>query len=270
MKLSGKYTFSAPREEVWELLMDPSALQRIIPGCERLEEIGDDTYAADIKLGLANVRGDYSGTVKLVDQRPPESYRMEGEGRGKPGFAKGVGNVELTEQPDGKTLMQYSGDAQVGGPIAGIGQRLIEGAAKSIINQSLKALSAELDARHAQKDSAPSSSSAAATSPESAEGAKEETASASSVSEHTEQTATAPSAPAQPASSLGVAPKSVMAPTPTPWPPEAANQGLTTTDVVRGIAEDFVAERPWLRWVLPLTWGFVLGILVGRRFDREQ
>ena len=94
MKLSGKYTFSASREAVWAALMDPATLQRIIPGCERLEAVGDDTYSADIKLGLANVRGDYSGTVKLLDQKAPESYRLEGEGRGKPGFAKGFGLTE--------------------------------------------------------------------------------------------------------------------------------------------------------------------------------
>ena len=63
MKLSGSYTFSAPRDDVWQLLNDPQTLQRIIPGCERLEEVGQDTYAADIKLGLAGVRGDYSWTM---------------------------------------------------------------------------------------------------------------------------------------------------------------------------------------------------------------
>ena len=131
MKLSGSYTFSAPREEVWELLNDPVTLQRIIPGCERLEQIGEDLYAADIKLGLAGVRGDYSGTVRIADQRPPEHYQLEGDGRGKPGFAKGVGTVELTADADDKTTMRYKADAQVG-DVAGIGQRLIEGAARSI------------------------------------------------------------------------------------------------------------------------------------------
>src|SRR5919202_3404419 len=150
MKLSGSYTFSAPRDEVWELLMDPTTLQHIIPGCERLEEIGEDTYAAEIKLGLAGVKGDYSGTVRISDREPPERYRLHGDGRGKPGFAKGDGTVELSAEPDSTTTLRYTADAQVGGPIAGVGQRLIEGAAKSIINQSLKALGAELTARHSQ------------------------------------------------------------------------------------------------------------------------
>src|SRR5688572_4699774 len=152
MKLSGSYTFSAPRDEVWELLHDPVTLQRIIPGCERLEPTGDDVYAADIKLGLAGVKGDYSGTVRIFDKEPPEQYRMSGDGRGKPGFAKGEGLVQLEEGPDGTTKMRYTADAQVGGPVAGIGQRLIDGAAKSIINQSLKALNAELEARHAAQN----------------------------------------------------------------------------------------------------------------------
>ncbi len=144
MKLAGSYTFDASRESVWELLMDPKVLQRIIPGCERLDEVGPDTYSADIKLGIANIRGDYTGTVKISEQKPPESYHLEGEGRGKPGFAKGSGGLELAEA-DGKTIMRYQADVQVGGPVAGIGQRLIEASAKSIVNQSLKALGAEFE-----------------------------------------------------------------------------------------------------------------------------
>lgn len=228
MKLAGSYTFDAPRENVWELLMDPSVLQRIIPGCERLEEVGPDTYAADIKLGIANVRGDYTGTVKISDQKPPESYRLEGEGRGKPGFAKGAGCLELLDE-NGKTTMRYQADVQVGGPVAGIGQRLIEASAKSIINQSLKALAAEL----AAQNDAP-------------------------------QPPDEPSATADPvASTTQVAPSSAAtAPTANVATSTGATS-LTTVDVVRGIADDVLAEQPWMRWVLPLGGGFVLGVGVG-------
>lgn len=249
MKLSGSYTFSAPREDVWELLNDPDTLCRIIPGCERLEQIGEALYSADIKLGLAGVRGDYSGTVKLVDQQPPERYRLEGDGRGKPGFAKGAGNVELTEEADGRTTMRYSGEAQVGGPVAGIGQRLIEGAAKSIINQSLKALGAELEARQAAGEGRP------------------ETGGASSPPQETSTSAN--SEDEQAASLPTTSPAALSTAQSPPQLQTGSGTGLTTTDVMRGMADDVLDERPWLRWALPLAGGLALGILVGLRLGRR-
>ncbi len=230
MKLAGSYTFDAPRESVWELLMDPTVLQRIIPGCERLEEVGPDTYSADIKLGIANIRGDYTGTVKISEQQPPASYHMEGEGRGKPGFAKGSGGLELTEV-DGKTAMRYQADVQVGGPVAGIGQRLIEASAKSIINQSLKALSAELEL-HRSKDAA-------------AESPPDE-----------------PAPDESDAFSMNRAPAASLSPA-VAAKPSASVVSLTATDVARGIAEDMFAQQQWMRWVVPFASGFLLGIIVG-------
>jgi len=245
MKLSGEYLFSAPREAVWALLNDPETLRRIIPGCERLEQIGDDLYSADIKLGLAGVRGDYSGTVRISEQQPPERYRLEGDGRGKPGFAKGVGDVELTAEDNGTTTMRYTANAQVGGPVAGIGQRLIEGAAKSIINQSLKALSAELEARQS--------------SPPEDDGKQSETESVAAPP--TMETVLEPhghgGAPAVPAP-LSITP-------PRRATDAGSSAGLTTTDLLRGMVSDVLGERPALRWALPLMGGFALGLLAGLR-----
>ncbi|MDQ5853543.1 MAG: carbon monoxide dehydrogenase subunit G [Chloroflexota bacterium] len=247
MKLSGSYTFSAPREDVWELLNDPPTLQRIIPGCERLEQIGDDTYTVDVRLGLAGVRGDYSGTVKITDRQPPERYHLQGDGRGKPGFAKGAGNVELIAEPDGTTTMRYTGEAQVGGPVAGIGQRLIEGAAKSIINQSLKALSAELAARRAGGHGA-------------VEQQPEAPADVNPPAEGVERIQTSGAGGSIPTPSQP-APASEDA-----HPPMARSAaGLTASDVMRGMAHDLLAEQPWIRWALPLVGGFALGVLVGTR-----
>lgn len=246
MKLSGSYTFSAPREEVWELLMDPQTLRRIIPGCERLEQTGEDSYAADIKLGLAGVKGDYSGTVRITEQHPPEHYRLQGDGRGKPGFAKGDGRVELSAEPNGTTTMRYTADAQVGGPVASIGQRLIEGAAKSIVNQSLKALSAELEARQAGREGQNAGSNGASGVPQ---------------APPNEGSSTAASTAAQPA--VAEAPTPMPAPAAPPAPP--APGGLTTADVVRGMVEDLWAEQPAVRLGLALVVGFVLGLLAGRR-----
>ena len=278
MKLAGSYTFAAPRETVWELLNDPSTLCRIIPGCQRLEQLGEDSYAADIKLGIAGVRGDYSGTVKISDQQPPERYHLEGEGKGKPGFAKGVGEVELIGEADGTTTMRYSGTAHVGGAVAGIGQRLIEGAAKSIINQSLKALSAELEQRVATLPSnlAPES-----------EGEDGETAPALSRSMPASGTAEgsgeaigveAAQTPLEQTSAIATGETAALPP-PSPRLPSGhegdgrpvlqpstalAGEGLTAVDVARGMAEDLVAQQPYLRWLLPLAAGLLLGLLLGR------
>lgn len=245
MKLSGEYLFSAPREAVWALLNDPETLRRIIPGCERLEQIGDDLYSADIKLGLAGVRGDYSGTVRISEQQPPERYRLEGDGRGKPGFAKGVGDVELTAEDNGTTTMRYTANAQVGGPVAGIGQRLIEGAAKSIINQSLKALSAELAARQSSP-------------PEDDE--KQSEAESVAVPPTTETVLEPPGDGGAPA----VSPHLPITP-PRRATDAGSSAGLTTTDLLRGMVGDVLDERPALRWALPLAGGFALGLLAGLR-----
>ncbi len=243
MKLAGTYTFDAPRQRVWDLLMDPAVLRRIIPGCERLEEVGPDTYSADIKLGIANVRGDYTGTVTISDQQPPTSYRLAGEGRGKPGFAKGSGGLELSEA-DGKTTMRYQADIAIGGAIASVGQRLIDAAAKSVINQSLKALAAEVEAPPpAQPEQTPEPSPASSDTPDAAPAAD-----------------VAPSA----------APTVRVTATPTVRVTPAPAAGLSATDVARGMAEDFVAEQPWMRWVGPLVVGFALGLVVGQAIGSRQ
>ncbi|GIV96946.1 MAG: carbon monoxide dehydrogenase subunit G [Herpetosiphonaceae bacterium] len=226
MKVSGTYIFDGTREEVWDILTDINVLRRAIPGCQRLEPIGDDTYAADLKLGLAGIRGDYSGTVRLSDQQPPSHYRMDVQGKGANGFVQGAGVVDLEQQPDGKTLIRYSGDAQIGGAIAGIGQRLLDGAARTVINQSLKALSAELAAR---KTSAVE-----------------------------QQVAVPPSAPEAPQ------PSPTSPPSPPVQPAAPEQPGLTTGDVLRGAAEDVLAARPYLRWAIPAAFGFLLGLLIGR------
>ena len=143
MKMSGQYTLDAPQEKVWAFLMNPEAIAKVMPGCERLEEVAPDTYKAILKLGIAAVKGTYTGSVQLLDKTPPTHYRMLIDGSGAPGFVKGEATVDLAEQ-DGKTVLGYDADVQVGGLIANVGQRMIGGVAKLIINQSLKKLTEEL------------------------------------------------------------------------------------------------------------------------------
>ncbi len=117
-------------------------LRRCIPGCESLEKTGQDTYAAIMKAGVGMVKGTFKGNVKLAEMRPPEHYRLEVDGKGAPGFVKGTGDFDLEEQ-GGATLIRYAGEMQVGGTIAGIGQRMIQGAARMMAARFFTALEAE-------------------------------------------------------------------------------------------------------------------------------
>ncbi len=134
MKLEGTYTMPAPRELVWRSLMDPLVLARSLPGCEKVEPNSDGSFHAELKVGIAAVKGTYHGRIEILDPVPPESYRMKVEGQGTGGFLKGEGNLTLTESASG-TLISYSGEAQVGGVIASVGQRLIVMAARQIVMQ---------------------------------------------------------------------------------------------------------------------------------------
>ena len=124
MDITGSYTFTAPPDRVWALLMDPAAISLCIPGCDRFEPDGEDRYKATLTLGLAAITGTYQGTVVITEKVPPTAYRLNVEGEGKPGFVKG--NVAITLRPEGlKTIVDVIGTVETGGPIARLGQRLI-------------------------------------------------------------------------------------------------------------------------------------------------
>ena len=145
MKITGTHTFDAPRERVWKFLIDPERMARCIPGAEKLEVVGENEFAGEVNVGLAAVKGVYQGKVKLDEMRPPSHYKMLVDGKGKQGFIKGSGTMDLEEQ-DGKTLLRYAGDAQIGGPLASVGQRMIDGAVKTMTAQFFTAMEAELAA----------------------------------------------------------------------------------------------------------------------------
>ncbi len=142
MKIEGSHQLNAPRERVYQCLIDPEVLQRCIPGCERLEKTGENTYAATIRAGVGSIKGVFNGNVRLEDMRPPEHYRIVVDGKGGPGFLKGSGDFELAAQGD-TTVIKYSGELQVGGTIASVGQRMIQGTAKMTASQFFTALEAE-------------------------------------------------------------------------------------------------------------------------------
>src|SRR5262245_37321960 len=146
MKLDGSYTFDAPRDVVWEALLDPEVLARVMPGCEKLEQVGENEYKGTLKIKVGPVQGAFEGLVTLSDINPPDSYHMSVDGKGGPGFMRGEGQVILEPQGDA-TIMHYTGEAQVGGRIASVGQRLLDSSAKALTRQSLDGLNKQIQAR---------------------------------------------------------------------------------------------------------------------------
>lgn len=135
MEFSGEYKIPAPRQKVWEALNDPAILQQAIPGCESLEKTSDTELKAAVRMRVGPVSAKFGGKVTLSDFDPPNSYRISGEGQGgAAGFAKGGAVVKLADD-GGATVLTYTADAQVGGKIAQVGARLIEGTAKKLADE---------------------------------------------------------------------------------------------------------------------------------------
>jgi uncharacterized protein len=146
MKIAGEQVLSAPRERVWDLFNDPARLSRLIPGCEKLETLGPDEFGGTINVGVAAVKGVYAGKLKLADKQPPEHYKMIVDGKGKQGFLRGSGTLDLKVRDGNSTVVTYAGDVQVGGPLIQVGQRVIDSAAKMMLGQFFAAADAELRA----------------------------------------------------------------------------------------------------------------------------
>jgi carbon monoxide dehydrogenase subunit G len=147
MEVSGDHKFSAPRQAVWQALLDPRALQASMPGCERFEEVGPQSYDLTIKVGIAAIKGTYTGNVKVVDPVENEHYRLVVSGHGKPGSVQGDATLTLSDEGTG-TLVKYAGDVKAQGAIARLGSRLLGGAAKLMIGQFMKAMEKQVEARN--------------------------------------------------------------------------------------------------------------------------
>ena len=143
MDISGSYTFDAPPDRVWALLMDPSVISSCIPGCDRFEPTGENTYRARLTVALAAITGTYEGTVTLSDLVPPMSYRLTTERQGKPGFVKGSSAITLRASGE-TTIVDVMGTVQTGGPIARLGQRLIGGVSKMMLDRFFACLRGKL------------------------------------------------------------------------------------------------------------------------------
>ena len=141
MKIEGSHDVPAPRQKVWDAFLDPEQLRQAIPGCEKLEALGTDEFKATMKVGVGAVKGTFEGTVKLADKNPPTSYRLHAEGSGGPGFVRADTLISLSDIDGGGTRVTYTADVQIGGLIAGVGQRMLGGVSKMMADQFFNKMS---------------------------------------------------------------------------------------------------------------------------------
>ena len=153
MKIEGSHLFKSPGEKVWNCLIDPQVLARCIPGCEKLELAGEDSYNAVLKIGIGALKGTFISHIRLQDKQPLFQYKLVVEGEGGLGFLKGEGLIRLAAS-GAETNVSYSGEVQIGGLIASVGQRMLQGFAKQTISRFFSSLARETEVA---SESAPTS-----------------------------------------------------------------------------------------------------------------
>lgn len=146
MKIAGAYTLDAPVERVWPLIFDPVALVGLIPGCQRMEQVGPNEYRGQIHVGLTGITGIYETVVKIAEREEPHFCRLEGEVTSSAGSIKGSASFRLKEEVDHRTLIEYEGNAILMGALAKFSSRFFEGVAQTMINQGLAKLNDQLRA----------------------------------------------------------------------------------------------------------------------------
>jgi hypothetical protein len=147
MDMTGEYRIAAPRQQVWEALNDPEVLRAAIPGCDSIEKLSDTELAAKVSAKVGPVSAKFSGKVTLSEIDPPNGYRISGEGTGgAAGFAKGGATVKLADDGAGGTILSYKVDAQIGGKLAQIGSRLIDGVSRKMADDFFSRFSAAVTA----------------------------------------------------------------------------------------------------------------------------
>jgi carbon monoxide dehydrogenase subunit G len=136
MTMTGEAVLPADRNKVWAALNDPEVLKACIPGCQELDKVSDTEFQATVRAAVGPVKATFKGRVQLLDLDPPNGYRIAGEGQGGvAGFAKGGANVHLEDAEGGGTRMTYNVEAQIGGKLAQLGGRLINGVAKKYADE---------------------------------------------------------------------------------------------------------------------------------------
>jgi len=143
MKFSATYAFKAPGEKVFAALVDPAVLQKCIDVCEKMEKTGEDSYDAHLKIGVAGRNGGYVGKIRIEEKKPPESFTLQAEGKGRPGWVKGTARMRISPKSEGSEL-QCESEGQVGGVIAAVGSRLVEAAVKKMLDEFFRKLGQQL------------------------------------------------------------------------------------------------------------------------------
>ena len=147
MKIVGEYIFNGPREIAYAVVRDPNILLLAIPGESTMNETGAGAYEGTIKLKIGPVSGQFAGLYTISEENAPESFTMTVKGKGAAGFAEGIGKVHFDQLEDGKTLFKYSGELNIGGKLASVGQRLIDSVSKSMLKSGLEKLDKEVEKR---------------------------------------------------------------------------------------------------------------------------
>ncbi len=147
VEIEGTYEIAAPRELVWEMILDPEVLSRVMPGCEKLEKSGENEYRGKMRIKVGPVDGVYQGTLALSELRPLEGFHLAVNGRGTSGNIRGEGDVQLEAAENGRTLLKYVGQGEVSGRMATVGQRLTQSSARAITKQCLTNLDRQVEAR---------------------------------------------------------------------------------------------------------------------------
>ncbi|MBW0001830.1 MAG: carbon monoxide dehydrogenase subunit G [Verrucomicrobia bacterium] len=145
MKLSATHAYNAPQEKVFAALVDPAVLQKCIDGCEKMEQTGEDSYSAHLKIGVAGLKGSYVGKVRIAEKNPPVSFTLQADGKGAPGWVKGIARIRISPKGEGSEL-QCESEGQVGGLIAAVGSRLVDAAAKKMLDEFFRKLGQQLSA----------------------------------------------------------------------------------------------------------------------------
>ena len=143
MKIQATHEYKAPPEKVFTALIDPAVLQKCIEGCEQMEKTADDSYDAKLKIGVAGIKGNYTGKVRIAEKKPPESFTLQAEGNGAPGWVKGTAKIQISPKGE-RSELQCDADGQAGGLIAAVGSRLIEAAGKKMLNDFLRKIGQQL------------------------------------------------------------------------------------------------------------------------------
>ena len=140
MKLTGSYEINAPPEAVWRALTEPDSLRGCIPGCQRLDSVGDGNYEAAISASLGPIRGNFDAKVGILDWNPYESYRLLVSASGSTGFVNGEALVTLTVNGGNTTTVRVEGEGQAGGLLARVGQRMMESVARTMMDHFFNCL----------------------------------------------------------------------------------------------------------------------------------